>query len=41
VERLFRCSHPIFGSIAENGEPSPEEAFNAGVDLAERMKNKK
>jgi hypothetical protein len=38
VERLFRCSHPIFGSIAENGEPSPEAAFNAGVDFAEKMK---
>jgi hypothetical protein len=22
VERLFRCAHPIFGSIAENGAPT-------------------
>jgi hypothetical protein len=25
VERLFRCAHPIFGSIAENGPPSIEQ----------------
>jgi hypothetical protein len=31
VERLFRCSHPVFGSIAANGSPSPLEAFAAGV----------
>lgn len=30
VERLFRCSHPIFGAIAVKGAPSPEEAFEAG-----------
>lgn len=31
VERLFKCSHPVFGSIAQNGPPTPEQAFNAGV----------
>lgn len=31
VERLFKCSHPIFGSIADNGAPTPEEAFDAGL----------
>jgi len=31
VERLFRCSHPIFGSIAENGSPTPEQAYAAGL----------
>lgn len=31
VERLFRCSHPVFGSIVQNGPPTPEQAFNAGV----------
>jgi hypothetical protein len=25
VERLFRCAHPIFGSIAQNGPPTAEE----------------
>ena len=30
VERLFKCSHPVFGSIAQNGEPSAEDALTAG-----------
>jgi len=34
VERLFKCSHPVFGSIAENGAPSAEQAFAAGVMAA-------
>lgn len=34
VERLFHCSHPIFGSIKENGSPTPQQAFNAGVKSA-------
>jgi hypothetical protein len=36
VERLFKCAHPIFGPAAE-GLPSPEEAFEAGVLLAQRL----
>jgi len=36
VERLFQCAHPIFGSIAEHGAPTQEEAFNMGVALGER-----
>lgn len=31
VERLFRCSHPIFGSIAQEGPVMPEDAFAAGL----------
>lgn len=31
VERLFRCSHPVFGSIEKYGQPSPEDAFKAGL----------
>lgn len=34
VERLYRCSHPVFGSIAEKGAPTPDEAFAAGVNAA-------
>lgn len=34
VERLFRCGHPIFGKIAAVGAPTPEEALQAGKDLA-------
>ena len=30
VERLFYCSHPIFGSIADNGPPTTEQAFEMG-----------
>jgi hypothetical protein len=34
VERLFHCSHPVFGSIAEKGAPTPEEALEAGKRMA-------
>lgn len=30
VEALFRCVHPIFGSIEENGEPSEAACLYAG-----------
>lgn len=30
VEKLFKCSHPIFGSIADNGIPTGKEAFECG-----------
>ena len=39
VERLYRCAHPVFGTIAANGAPSPEEAFNKGVELGEKMQD--
>lgn len=32
VEQLFRCAHPIFGSIAERGAPTPEEALAKGYE---------
>jgi hypothetical protein len=35
VERLFKCSHPVFGSIAENGAPTMEEALEAGKRMAQ------
>jgi hypothetical protein len=34
VEKLFLCAHPIFGSIAEDGAPTPEQAFEASRKLA-------
>lgn len=34
VERLFRCVHPVFGSIAKNGPPTLREAFAAGMIAA-------
>ena len=33
VERLYKCSHPVFGSIAQHGEPTPEEALQKGIEL--------
>jgi hypothetical protein len=33
IERLFRCAHPIFGSIAEKGAPTPEQALQADIKL--------
>ena len=33
VENLFRCRHPVFG-LAADGVPTPEEAFEAGVQMA-------
>lgn len=37
VERLFKCKHPVFGSIAENGPPSAEQALAAGIAIARSM----
>lgn len=39
IEMLFETEHPIFGSIAENGVPSPEEAYRKGLELAKSHKN--
>jgi hypothetical protein len=36
VERLFRCVHPVFGSI-DRGPPTAQEAFSAGLKLGERL----
>ena len=33
VERLFCCAHPIFGSIASKGSPTPAEALNLGHEI--------
>jgi hypothetical protein len=32
VERLFRCAHPVFGGIAQNGPPTTREALTAGLE---------
>jgi hypothetical protein len=36
VEKLYRCAHPVFGSISAVGAPTPEEALQAGKDMAKR-----
>jgi len=38
VEELFMCSHPVFGSIKNNGTPTPEQAFNFGVESSKNQK---
>lgn len=30
IENLFLCSHPIFGSVKENGVPTAKEALECG-----------
>lgn len=40
VEKLFLCSHPIFGKIEETGPISAETAFEAGVNYALKNKNR-
>jgi len=34
IERLFKCAHPIFGAIAEKGQPTTEEALKMGKEIA-------
>lgn len=33
VEKLFQCAHPIFGSIADNGFVTVEEAYRKGFEM--------
>ena len=40
VERLFKCDHPVFGSISQKGPPTPEESFAAGYTMGQKIKNK-
>ena len=37
VERLFKCEHPVFGSIEENGPPTMEAAFQAGLSMGKEL----
>ena len=43
VEKLFSCTHPIFGSIANNGQPSLLHGLEAGRQFEGQscMKNMK
>lgn len=38
IERLFGTEHPVFGSIENNGEPSPTEALRIGIEFGERAR---
>ena len=39
VEKLFSCKHPVFG-LAEEGSPTPKEAFEMGEKLGSDMEAK-
>lgn len=41
VERLFKCAHPILGSIAENGESTAIQAFTAGFKIGKKIRESK
>lgn len=38
IERLFKCKHPVFGAIAEKGQPSVADAFEKGRMWAEERR---
>jgi len=38
VERLFKCEHPLFGSIEKNGPPTAKRAFDAWDNLWRRAR---
>lgn len=39
VERLFKCSHPVFGSIKANRSPTAEKALTMGMIAGANSKN--
>jgi len=41
VERLYKCEHPVFGSIKKNGQPTSEQAFKMGMAMGKKAKQKK
>ncbi len=36
VERLFRCQHPVFGAIENDGAPTSEQALKVGETCRHR-----
>lgn len=41
VERLFYCSHPIFGAIVEKGAPTNKEALELGIAMGQAFRDMK
>jgi hypothetical protein len=41
VEKLFNCAHPVFGAIAEKGQPTPEAAYAKGVEMGAEILHEK
>jgi hypothetical protein len=40
VERLFRCKHPVFGSVEESDALTPKEIFEKGMQLGSGIAKK-
>lgn len=38
VEHLFKCFHPIFGAISQNGQPTAAQAFKMGMEMGAKPK---
>lgn len=38
VEKFFKCSHPIFGKIGEQGQPDMAEVFDIGLQLGKDLR---
>ena len=36
VERLYRCSHPVFGSVEQFGKPTAAAAFQSGLERGQK-----
>jgi len=41
VEKLYRCAHPIFGPISDNGSPTTEQALQTGIAMGKAMKGER
>lgn len=37
IEKLFKCQHPIFGSIEKNGAPTSQEALKLGIEYGRKI----
>jgi hypothetical protein len=38
VNKLFKCSHPVFGKVTAESRPTPTQAFEAGVKAGKQLK---
>ena len=41
IEKLFRCEHPVFGSIEKKGPPTAKEAFELGMKMGEEASKRR
>ncbi len=38
IESLFRCAHPIFGSVEQFGEPTTDAALQSGLERGRKAR---